>query len=820
MKPNPFVLARRPGRPPFPAPKKAAALLLLPAVAVAFWFVLFASPAADAAETLLWYRQPSTAWHEALPVGNGRLGAMVFGGTARERIALNENSIWSGQPGNYDRDGAFRHLSEVRRLLFAGQPAEAEAIVNREFLGERPLGSYQPLGDLWLEFPGHDAATDYRRELDLDTAIARTTYRLGTTTFRREVLASVPAQVIVIELSADQPGLLDFDLRLGRAEGAAVTALDDRTLELRGQADAGKPTAGVKFAARLVVRLDGGRCTREGTTLQVRGANRVTLLLNAGTNYRGGDPESLAAAGLPVATKLSYQQLRDTHVSEHQRLFRRAALLLPEPMAAEPTDQRLRHLRDGKADESLLALYFHYGRYLMISASRPGPGQLPANLQGLWNEEINPPWFCGWHFDVNAQMIYWLAESTNLAECHEPLFGMIEALRANGRETARLVYGARGMVAAHRTNAWWFTSPVKGFTVWPTGMAWLCQHLWEHYRFGLDRGFLAQRAYPLMRESAEFFLDWLVPDPRTGLLVSAPSMSPENSYVLPPATKPLGIDAGPAMDQQIIASLFDNTLAAARVLGIEDDFTRAVTDRRARLAPTRIGADGRILEWSEERTEREPGHRHISHLFAVFPGDDITPRGTPALAAAARKTLVMRLSSGGDKKAVNISDSSNVGWSLAWNTSLWARLGDARMAHQTLTSLVRRAAFPNLMDFHPRKDTPGAFQIDGNLGGPAAVAEMLLQSHTGEIELLPCLPPAWPEGSFRGLRARGNFTVDASWKAGALVKATITAAQSTRCTVRARHAFQLEDRSSRAEGGTHVLTWDALAGKSYALTAP
>lgn len=780
----------------------------------------FAS-SAPGGETVLWYRQPAAKWSEALPVGNGRLGAMVHGGVERERLALNESSVWSGQPGDYDRVGAHRHLDEVRRLLFAGKSREADAIVAKEFLGERPLGSYQPLGDLWLDFgPAATAPADYRRELDLADAIARTSYRVGDVTFRREVFVSAPHQAIVVRLTSDRPGQISFRARLdrnpaagtrdtpgsiawtpGQFAGATVAVTGEDELELRGRADEGKPTAGVRFVARLKVLAEGGRVTPAGDALEVTGADAVTLLLVVATDYAGEEPGAASARQLAALAPVTFATLRTEHVADHQRYFNRVALTLgADDHRASPTDERLARLRAGADDPGLAALYFQYGRYLLLGSSRPGG--LPANLQGIWNDDLNPPWFSGWHFDVNAQMNYWLAETTALPECHEPLLTMIDRLRANGRKTARDVYGARGFVVAHRTNAWWFTSPVKGLNVWAPGAAWLCQHVWEHYRFTGDRAFLRDRGYPALREAAEFFLDWLVPDPRTGLLVSGPSISPENNFL--EDGKPTALAMGPTMDQQIVAELFDHCLAAAAELGIDDAFVREVADKRARLAGSRVGTDGRLLEWLDEVPEREPGHRHMSHLYAVYPGGQITPRATPELAAAARASLAARIAAGGDGK-VNVSDASNVGWSLAWNAGLWARLREPARAHATFNALLERAVFANLLDGHPRKGRENVFQIDGNLGGAAALGEMLLQSHDGAIDLLPALPSEWSEGAFAGLRTRGGFTVDARWARGALTAATVTSARGGECVVRLTGPFQVR----RADGTVIVSQADA-----------
>ncbi len=812
-----------------------AAISLLPLAAGPCAFAIPAS-SSRADETVLWYRQPATKWSESLPVGNGRLGAMVFGDVEREHVQLNESSIWSGQPGDYDRVGAHRHLAEVRRLLFERKSRAADAIVAREFLGERPLGSYQPLGDLWLDFgPVATPPVDYRRELDLAEAIARTSYRVGDATFQREVFSSAPHQAIVIRITCDRPGRIAFRTRLdrnpaagsreapgaipwqpGARAGTVVTVTGADELELRGRADDGQPTAGVRFVARLKIRAEGGRVTPDGDTLEVTGADAVTLLLVAATDYAGEEPAAACARQLAALAPLAFAALRDGHVANHQRYFNRVALTLGAgERRARPTDERLARLRAGERDPGLAALFFHYGRYLLLGCSRPGG--LPANLQGIWDDDLNPPWFGGWHFDINAQMNYWLAETAALSECHEPFFTMIERLRVNGRKTARDVYGARGFVVAHRTNAWWFTSPVKGLNVWPPGAAWLCQHLWEHYRFTGDRAFLRDRGYPAMREAAEFFLDWLVPDPRTGLLVSGPSISPENNYLQD--GQPVALAMGPAMDQQIVAELFDHCLAAAAELGVDDAFVREVADKRARLAGPRIGSDGRLLEWLDALPEREPGHRHMSHLYAVYPGGQITPRATPGLAAAARASLAARIAAGGDGK-VNLSDASNVGWSLAWNAGLWARLREPERAHQTFNALLHRAVFANLLDGHPRKGRENVFQIDGNLGGAAALVEMLLQSHDGSIDLLPALPAEWSDGSFSGLRARGGSAVEARWSGGRLQGAALRTTTETTQTVRASVAFSVWDRDrevarSRLEFGAHAARFPARAGATF-----
>ena len=735
-----------------------------------------------AGETVLWYRQPAplTNWEEALPVGNGRLGAMVFGGVQEERIQLNEGNIWSGSRKEYDRVGAYKYFPEIRQMIYDGKHKEAQALVKKEVLGERPLGCYQPLGDLTLRFEGIENPAEYKRELNLDEAVARVSYRSGDALFTREVFSSVPDQVLVVRLTCDKPGRLTFTAQLSR-EADAESASQGSGLVLRGQADRGKPTAGTRFVGRLEARPEGGSVTSKDGVLRVEKADAVTLLLNAASDYRSADFEAQCEKQLAAAAARPVEGIRAAHVKEHQRLFRRVTLDLGKAPEL-PTDERLRLFQQGTTDPALIALYFQYGRYLMISSSRPG--NLPANLQGIWNHRIEAPWFCGWHFDVNVEMNYWLAETANLSECHEPFFDLIDSMRVNGRKTAKDVYGGSGFVFAHRTTAWLFSTPVNGLNIWPPAAGWCCQHLWEHYQFTQDREFLRNKGYPIMKEAAEFFLTWLTPNPVTGKLVSGPSISPENTF-LTGTNSFAELDMGCAMDQQIAAELFDNCLSAGQVLGINDEFIANVKKARANLADgIRIGSDGRILEWSTERPEREPGHRHLSHLYAVYPGAQISPRKTPELAKAARKSLDVRLQHGGTRGGGKAADSGNTGWSLAWNAGLWARLGDGERARQTIGTMLSGITYPNLMDKCPWGSKGFVFQIDGNFGLPSAIIEMLMQSHAGEIELLPALPAAWSSGSVKGLRARGAFEVDLVWKAGQLQQATIHALRGGSCKVR------------------------------------
>jgi alpha-L-fucosidase 2 len=737
-------------------------------------------------------------WLSALPLGNGSLGIMVFGDVNKERLQLNEESMWSGSPDDNNNPNASKNLDKIRKLLFEGKYKEATELTNRTQICKGkgsghgngsavPFGSFQTLGDLYIDFDNKSSFSNYHRELDLNDAVVRVSYTQNGVDYKREIFTSYPAQLMVAKFTASEKGKISFRCNMNRPERYR-TFVKDKQLIMQGALKDGRDGDYLQYMTRLKAVNKGGEVIYADSILTIKNADEVILFLAASTdykleypNYKGRDYVYITNKAILKAVSTTYDDLLQEHLKEYQSYFNRVNLSLTDSVNTAPIDECIKAYKHTNNDNQLVEIFFQYGRYLLISSSRPGT--LPANLQGLWANKIQTPWNGDYHTDVNIEMNYWPAEVTNLSELHLPMFDLIESLVEPGKKTAEVHYNAKGWVVHPITNVWGYTAPGERAS-WGmhTGAgAWICSHISEHYRFTEDEVFL-KKMYPVLKSSAQFYLDWLVPHPETGKLVSGPACSPENTFTAPDGSKNQ-ICMGPTHDQQVIRQLFTDFLTASEILKVSDDFVQQINEAKKNLAGNQIGSDGRLMEWPEEFPEVEPGHRHISHLFDLHPGNQINLNETPELAAAAKKSLDFRIANGG----------GHTGWSAAWLISQYARLQEAENAKRNLDVVLSKSITTNLFGLHP------PFQMDANFGTTAGIAEMLLQSHTGEIHLLPALPTAWPDGEVKGLCARGGFDVEIKWSNGELVSVKILSKLGNDCIIRYREeTFNLKTEKKEA----------------------